>query len=75
VLVITGKGRTEDDPTRPFDMADEKRGRGVLKRNVPRWLAEPALAPFVVSCATASPRHGGEGALYVHLRRRPVPGG
>lgn len=69
VLVITGKGRSDDDPTTPFELGQDRRARGVIKRNVPRWLAEPALAPLVVSYAAAHPRHGGEGALYVHLRR------
>ena len=44
--------------------------RGVLRRNVPRWLAEPELAAIVVGFTTAAIRHGGEGALYVQLRRR-----
>jgi DNA-nicking Smr family endonuclease len=70
VLVITGKGRArDDDPTAPFDLHDDRRSRGVLKRNVPRWLAEPDLAAIVVSFTTAHTRHGGDGALYVHLRR------
>ncbi len=69
VLVITGKGRVDDDPYRPFSMGDDRREPGVLRRNVPRWLAEPDLARIVVSYTTASIRHGGEGALYIHLRR------
>lgn len=72
VLVITGKGRknaTDDDAYTPFDMTAE-RNRGVLKRNVPRWLDEPELRAIVVSYTTASIGHGGEGALYVHLRKR-----
>lgn len=70
VLVITGKGRAGlDEEDRPFDMSSN-RGRGVLKRNVPRWLEEPALRALVVSYTTASLAHGGDGALYVHLRKR-----
>jgi DNA-nicking Smr family endonuclease len=71
VLVITGKGRANDDDHAyaPFDLGAENRSRGVLKRNVPRWLAEPDLAVIVVSYTTAHVRHGGEGAIYVHLRR------
>ena len=42
----------------------------VLKRNVPRWLAEPELAAIVVGFTEAAVSHGGEGALYVHLRKR-----
>lgn len=69
VLVITGKGRADDDPYRPFSLGVDRREPGVLRRNVPRWLAEPDLARIVVSYTTASVRHGGEGALYIHLRR------
>lgn len=67
VLVITGKGsrsaRHEDDEG--WAGGHE---RGVLKRNVPRWLAEPELRRIVVSFTESSIRHGGEGAIYVHLR-------
>lgn len=65
VLVITGKG----GPQRPRD--EDVFGvveRGVLKRNVPMWLAEPELRAIVVSFTTAAISHGGEGALYVQLR-------
>ncbi len=68
VLVITGKGgpaRADDDAPRDFLVAHE---RGVLKRNVPRWLAEPELRAIVVSYRPAAIQHGGEGAIYVHLR-------
>jgi DNA-nicking Smr family endonuclease len=70
VLVITGKGGVADDepPSRPGDWSH--RDRGILKRNMPRWLAEPELRAFVVGYTTAHPRHGGEGALYLQLRRR-----
>jgi DNA-nicking Smr family endonuclease len=69
VLVITGKGREDDDPFAPFDFGMERAPRGVLKRNVPRWLSDPDLASLIVSYTTAHVRHGGEGALYVHLRK------
>jgi DNA-nicking Smr family endonuclease len=65
VLVITGKGGPADD-TRPFYESDE---RGVLRSAVPHWLAAPDLAPLIVSYAEAPRRLGGEGALYVRLRR------
>ena len=56
VLVITGKGFA---------------GEGVLRREVPRWLATPAFAPMVVGVEEAAVQHGGAGALYVRLRRAP----
>lgn len=69
VLVITGKGaplRTAHDER----LEREGEERGVLRRNVPRWLAEPDLAPIIIGFTTAAIRHGGEGALYVHIRKR-----
>ena len=75
VLVITGKG----GPQRRGAAADDvgyggEEERGVLRRNVPRWLAEPELRAIVVGFTEAAVRHGGEGALYVQLRRRERTG-
>jgi len=61
VLVITGKGGKRDH--------DGSFERGVLNREVPRWLSEPEFRAWVVSFTSASKRHGGEGALYVRMRR------
>jgi DNA-nicking Smr family endonuclease len=55
VLVITGKG---------------VRGDGVLRRRLPEWLAEPDLRMMVAGLSHADPHHGGEGAVYVALKRR-----
>ncbi len=60
VLVITGKGG------RP---GDAERDRGVLRRQVPRWLAQPEFRGYVVGFETAHIGHGGEGALYIRIRR------
>ncbi len=71
VLVITGKGRPE--AVRESDGLAGMMGgrsRGVLRRMVPLWLAEPELRPLVVGFTTAHVRHGGDGAMYVELRRR-----
>jgi DNA-nicking Smr family endonuclease len=65
VLVITGKGAAPD-LGRPFYEEDT---RGVLRSAVPHWLAAPDLAPLIVSFAEAPRRLGGEGALYVRLRK------
>jgi DNA-nicking Smr family endonuclease len=58
VLVITGKGGAEAD-----------RGRGVLRRQVPLWLALPELRSHVLGVEEAHAAHGGTGAFYVWLRR------
>jgi DNA-nicking Smr family endonuclease len=62
VLVVTGKGTGRGDR----DAATE---RGVLKRQVPMWLAQAEFRPFVLGFEDAHIGHGGEGALYVRLRR------
>ena len=67
VLVITGKGAAT--PIDPLAHALGEPQRGVLRRLVPQWLGEPDLRALVVSFTTATLRHGGDGALYVHLRR------
>ena len=59
VLVITGKGA----PNAP-------RGeRGVLRQQVPLWLALPEFRRYVLGFDVAHTGHGGEGALYVRLRK------
>jgi DNA-nicking Smr family endonuclease len=65
VLVITGKG-AEPSTSRSFYEEDE---RGVLRQAVPHWLSGPDFASLVVSFSPAPRRLGGEGALYVRLRK------
>lgn len=43
---------------------------GVLKSDVPRWLNERLNRPKIIAVATAQPRHGGSGALYVLVKRQ-----
>lgn len=64
VLVITGKGK------RPDDAGPIPQRHGVLRHQVPQWLALPPLDQAVLQIAPAHFRHGGEGAYYVYLRRR-----
>lgn len=65
VLVITGKGKSGRD-----DRVMSEREVGVLRRIVPHWLSEPSLRQVVLGYEGASIRHGGEGAIYVRLRKR-----
>jgi DNA-nicking Smr family endonuclease len=60
VLVITGKGRVTGPQSE----------RGVLRRQVPQWLSLPEFRSLVVGFEEAHIGHGGEGALYVRVRRR-----
>ena len=69
ILIVTGKGRKQPRPDEPFDLELEGRARGVLRTMTPRWLAEPELAGFVADVRPSHRRHGGDGALYVYLRK------
>jgi DNA-nicking Smr family endonuclease len=42
---------------------------GVLRRQVPLWLATAEFRALVISAESAAIRHGGEGALYIRVRR------
>ena len=57
VLIITGKGIWRSES-------------GILREMVPRWLNEAPNRARVLAIAHAQPRHGGEGALYVLLKRK-----
>jgi DNA-nicking Smr family endonuclease len=63
VLVITGKGKDRDDggpiPAR----------HGVLRHQVPQWMALAPLSSVILQVTPAHLRHGGHGAYYVYLRR------
>ena len=62
VLIITGKGKTG------YGEAD----RGVLRRQVPQWLSQPEFRTLVVGFEASHIGHGGEGALYVRVRRSRI---
>ncbi len=85
VLIVTGKGGSTgvgSAGVRP--LASDRRSyreaggqgsdpgtgtRGVLRRSVPLWLEEPEFRAIVLAYASAGVRHGGDGALYVRLRK------
>ena len=54
LLIITGKG---------------KDGMGVLRQNLGGWLRQLPEASAILAVRPAAPKHGGEGAVYVLLRR------
>lgn len=75
VMVITGKGgrryaQRGELPPEFRRRSDFDLGAGVLRRMVPLWLDASPLAELVEAFGPAEKGHGGDGALYVLLRRR-----
>jgi DNA-nicking Smr family endonuclease len=62
VLLIAGKSR-------PVPAADRGSRRGAIRANVLDWLAASSHGSAIASIRKAHIRHGGEGALYVVLKR------
>lgn len=64
VLLVTGKPRPDvrpGDPGKPV--------RGAIRAVVTDWLAASRHAGSIAAVRRAHPRHGGQGALYIVLRR------
>ena len=62
VLVVTGKPRGGDP-------ADRGERRGAIRAKILDWLAASEHGSAIAAVRTAHRRHGGEGALFIVLRR------
>lgn len=62
VLLVTGKSR-------PVAAADRAGSRGAIRAKVLDWLAASRHHAAIAAVRKAHIRHGGEGALYIVLRR------
>ena len=62
ILLVTGKPR-------PVDAADRGTRRGAIRAKVLDWLAASPHHDAIAAVRRAHIRHGGEGALYIVLRR------
>jgi len=65
LLLITGK------PPRPE--SERPHARGAIRAAVGDWLAASRHADSIAAVRGAHPRHGGQGALYIILRRFRSP--
>ncbi|UTW55440.1 Smr/MutS family protein [Kordiimonas sp. SCSIO 12610] len=76
LLVVTGKGGRRfsqldnDTPVAYRTREQFDQHGGVLKRLVPVWLQSSEIRPFIESFDSAAKEHGGEGALYILLRKK-----
>jgi DNA-nicking Smr family endonuclease len=55
LLIVTGKGRG---------------GTGVLRQSLENWLRQLPEAKTILALRPAAPKHGGDGAFYVLLRKK-----
>jgi DNA-nicking Smr family endonuclease len=62
LLVVTGKP--------PKSAADGASRRGAIRAEIGHWLESRPSADRIASVRVAHPRHGGDGALYLVLRRK-----
>ena len=63
VLVVTGKSR-------PVDAADRGSRRGAIRAKILDWLAAGQHVSDITAVKQANRRHGGDGAIYLLLKRR-----
>jgi DNA-nicking Smr family endonuclease len=63
VLVVAGRER-------PVDPADRMAKRGAIRAKLLDWLAASRHSDAITAVRRAHIRHGGEGALYLFLKRR-----
>ena len=62
LLIITGKGKRRS-------VSDGWRGDGKLKKIVPLWLSSTYLSKYILWFDIATPERGGDGALFVFLKK------
>ena len=58
-----------DDEPRGFRGGKGFRGEGIIKNNIINWLNEKDLRNMILAVNYASKKHGGDGALYIFLKK------
>lgn len=64
LLVVTGR------PPKIRGIGNAESRRGAIRGEIGHWLESGPYADHIASIRVAHPRHGGDGALYVILRRK-----
>ena len=62
VLIITGKGQRQADD-------NWYEPKGIIKDALPGWLNHIDVRPFILGMTPAAPADGGQGAMYILLKR------
>ena len=66
ILIITGKGKRSRKKDRPYCSNTDT---GILKKALIPWIENSNMWPKILKIMSAHPKHGGEGAFYVYLRK------
>jgi|GEM_PF-1833101 len=64
VIIVTGKGRMVEDE------AGFLHKTGKLRVELPNWLNNPDIRPFILSFTEAVAKDGGGGAFYIYLKKQ-----
>jgi DNA-nicking Smr family endonuclease len=64
LLIVTGR------PPKVRGIGNAESRRGAIRGEIGHWLESGPHADHIASVRVAHPRHGGDGALYVILRRK-----
>ena len=70
LLIITGKGvhkKTENDQDK-----NPKLFYGKIKNSIINWINEDDLKKYILTYQDAGFEHGGDGALFVYLRKKKI---
>lgn len=62
LLIITGKGERAT-------VEEGWKGKGILKENVPKWLASLLLSKYIIWYGQATSNNGGSGAIVIYLKK------
>ena len=63
IIIVTGKGLNHNEDEDIFAQ------KGILRKSVPQWLNLPHLRAAILIYKHPSAKLGGDGALYILLRR------
>jgi len=68
LLVITGKGLYQGNKDQNSE--SPKLFYGKIKNSIPSWINEDQLKRYVFTYQDAGIEHGGDGAVFIYLRKK-----
>ena len=73
LLIITGKGvHTNKNNNEGFENTSPKLFYGKIKNNIISWIKESDIKNYILTYQDAGLEHGGDGALFIYLRKKKI---